>query len=293
MYAVEIPSILARSSDAGAKPGVACHSPAVVSSRLDEVHARLQSEKEASEDLLGLLDEMMAKMRPAIVEGGMVAVEERQSFVNGGHWALSEEVARFADDLRKVGAEIRSGRAVRSTKFVHRYYTDSKGASLTETRTLVAQRIHKIHTVPPVNWELQVVDGDAAVEAVGEGVATTSIGVPPVRPPPPPLLDNDAFMQHHQELVDDEMNEQDEILERLGHGVQRVRAHAVNIREEVQSQTTMFDSISTEVERVMEKLGSVNAKINVILENMSNCKKIMIIFLLFGILLTLIMIVGS
>ena len=303
MYAKEVPAILSRGPGAAAAAGGggATHSPAVVSSRLDEVHARIQAEIEASEDLLGLLDEMMVKVRPNTVEGGMAAVEERQQFVNGAHRCLGEEVSRYADDLRKVGAEMRSGRPIRSSKFVSRHYTDSKGMSLNETRGLVGNRST---TLPSVNWQLQILEDDAIIE-MEEAKDKNSSSPPPTAnitkvgrsddnfPAPPDILDNDAYVHRQQQLMDSETNEQDELLDRLGDGVRRVREHAINIGDEVRSQGTIFDRISTDVERTMEKLGAVNVRINVIIENMSNCKKMMVIFFLSGILILLFSLLGS
>lgn len=304
MYAREVPAILSHSAGGSSGSG-ASHSPAVVSSRLDEVYARIQAEVEASEDLLGLLDEMLVKVRPNTVEGGMAAVEERQQFINGAHRCLGEEVSRFADDLRKVGAEMRSGRPIRSSKFVSRHYKDSKGMSLSETRGLVGKR----STLPTVNWELHVLEEDATAviemdEAKNSSSPTTQnstkgggglskAGDGDNFPSPPDILDNDAYVHRQQQLMDSETNEQDELLDRLGDGVRRVREHAVNIGDEVRSQGTIFDRISTDVERTMEKLGAVNVRINVIIENMSNCKKMMVIFFLSGILILLFSLLGS
>jgi len=305
MYAREVPAILSRSAGSGGVGVGATHSPAVVSSRLDEVYARIQAEVEASEDLLGLLDEMLVKVRPNTVEGGMAAVEERQQFINSAHRCLGEEVSRFADDLRKVGAEMRSGRPIRSSKFVSRHYKDSKGISLNETMGLVGKR----SSLPSVNWELHILDDDAAIEMNDTTNSPPAIANTSVKgglskggsggnggdnfPSPPDILDNDAYVNRQQQLMDAETNEQDELLDRLGDGVRRVREHAINIGDEVRSQGTIFDRISTDVERTMEKLGAVNVKINTIIENMSNCKKMMVIFFLSGILILLFSLLGS
>jgi hypothetical protein len=303
MYAVEVPAILARCAGGNA-PASSTHSSAVVSSRLDEVHVRIEAEVEASNDLLELLDEMLARVRPQTVEGGMAVIEERQQFVNSAHRCIGEEIARFADDLRKVGAEMRSGRPVRSSKFVARHYKESKGATLSETRSVLQGANGAKPTapmLPPVNWDLLIREEDDHStidihEAPVERVTSSSDTKKPKGEefsPPPDLLDNDAFVLRQQQLMDSETNEQDELLDRLGDGVRRVREHAINIGDEVRSQGTIFDRISTDVERTMEKLGSVNARINVIIENMSNCKKVMVIFLLSGILILLFSLLGS
>ena len=68
--------------------------------------------------------------------------------------------------------------------------------------------------------------------------------------------ENDAFFQIHREQELEELETQDEVLDRLQGGLHRLRDNAVLVRDELTVQERMLDKAQTAIEEVQVKLAA-------------------------------------
>ena len=88
-------------------------------------------------------------------------------------------------------------------------------------------------------------------------------------------------------------NEQDETVDRLRVGVRRVKDHAVNIRDELDTQERIMTDLEAGMTQVQVKLEGVIKKVSHILDNSSDRTKYIIIIILFIVLLLLVFMLFS
>lgn len=101
-------------------------------------------------------------------------------------------------------------------------------------------------------------------------------------------VENGDFLQQHMEEQRDIMSEQDETVDRLRVGVRRVKDHAVNIRDELDTQERIMNDLEIGMTAVQIKLEGVIKKVSHILDNSSDRTKYIIIIILFILLLILV-----
>ena len=95
-------------------------------------------------------------------------------------------------------------------------------------------------------------------------------------------------MQAQRELQRDEVAAQSKALDRVHFAVGEMKNSVVTIREELDTQGTMLDEQLSRTEQLKSKLAATTAQVNHLLENMSDCKKILTIIGLSMILMFLI-----
>ncbi len=89
-----------------------------------------------------------------------------------------------------------------------------------------------------------------------------------------------TFIADHMGQQQQLREEQDEQLDQISHGVSRLKVQSENIREEVVQQKTMLDTLETEVTTAQERLRSAAKRLDTIMNQMSDKKKICCVVLL-------------
>ena len=105
--------------------------------------------------------------------------------------------------------------------------------------------------------------------------------------------ENGDFIQQQMEDQRNITNEQDETVDRLRVGVRRVKDHAVNIRDELDTQERIMTDLEAGMTQVQVKLEGVIKKVSHILDNSSDRTKYIIIIILFIVLLLLVFMLFS
>lgn len=105
--------------------------------------------------------------------------------------------------------------------------------------------------------------------------------------------ENGDFIQQQMDDQRNIMSEQDETVDRLRVGVRRVKDHAVNIRDELDTQERIMTDLEAGMTQVQVKLEGVIKKVSHILDNSSDRTKYIIIIILFIVLLLLVFLLFS
>eukprot|EP00742_Colponemidia_sp_Colp-10_P026601 GILJ01032651.1.p1 GENE.GILJ01032651.1~~GILJ01032651.1.p1 ORF type:complete len:138 (-),score=28.90 GILJ01032651.1:1-414(-) len=100
--------------------------------------------------------------------------------------------------------------------------------------------------------------------------------------------DNEAFIQAQRQIQREEHQLQEAALDRISARVGEIRSSVVNIGEEMSTQDTMLYEQLELTEQVRRKLAATTAKINHLMDNMSNRGKICTIVVLMMVLMFLI-----
>lgn len=112
--------------------------------------------------------------------------------------------------------------------------------------------------------------------------------------PPPPnapgtFASTNAIMLHQQEMM---RRQQDESLEQIEEGVGRLKQTSYLIRDELEQQHGMLETLSTEVDTTREKLRVASKKLDTLLTEMPNNGKIctiVVLTIILGILIVITM----
>lgn len=96
--------------------------------------------------------------------------------------------------------------------------------------------------------------------------------------------DNEAFMQAQRQIQREEYQMQEAALDRIARHVGDIRESVINVGEEMDSQDTMLNEQIALADQVRNKLAATTAKINTLMENMSNRGKICTIVVLLMVL---------
>lgn len=91
---------------------------------------------------------------------------------------------------------------------------------------------------------------------------------------------NDDFIGQHTELQHEQIAEQERSLDVLSQGVGNLRVTAVTIADEMNEQAQMLDDVDGRVDNLSDKLRSVNAKVDKVIQGMSTNGKLCCITLL-------------
>lgn len=117
--------------------------------------------------------------------------------------------------------------------------------------------------------------------------------------PPPSLLpqstssirreNDDEFLEIHREQELEELEAQDQVMDRLQGGLHRLRDNATTARETLIVQESMLDKTQIAIDEVRVRMAAANERVDHLLANMSNCNKICLIVTLLLVLIGLLM----
>jgi hypothetical protein len=88
------------------------------------------------------------------------------------------------------------------------------------------------------------------------------------------------FLRAHHEEQQSMMESQDQSLSRIQHGLEHLKHNATEMHNEMDRQEAMLVDVQGRVDMLKEKMAAANKKVDHLLENMSDCKKICIIVVL-------------
>lgn len=97
----------------------------------------------------------------------------------------------------------------------------------------------------------------------------------------------DDYVVEQQHAQVDEIARQEEVMDRLSHGIQELKRTGLNIGEELHTGNELLADVDTSVTSVQARLVSANQKLDRLLASLSNSHKLLIILVLLGIILVL------
>lgn len=135
------------------------------------------------------------------------------------------------------------------------------------------------------NWEREVTDAQKAVEAIKAADKKAS---QQQRQTDGAQQETNEFMQREMQIQRDITEVDDQTLDRLHGGIQRVKVNAQLIHEELDVQEHIIEEVDTGMSRVQSRLESVIKKVGTLLDATSDRGKIIVIVVLMVILLVLV-----
>lgn len=99
---------------------------------------------------------------------------------------------------------------------------------------------------------------------------------------PEDVSDNYVLLQEREQR--DQIAQQEEVMDRLAHGLRELRDTGINIHNELDTQNVMLADVDRDVTSLQARLHSANEKVDRLLGSLSNRGKILIICCLMGLL---------
>lgn len=98
---------------------------------------------------------------------------------------------------------------------------------------------------------------------------------------------SDNYVLLQQRAQQEEIAQQEEVMERMAHGLQELRETGLNINNELETQNTILVDVDRNISTVQARLRSANEKLDQLLASLSNKGKICTICALLGIIFVL------
>lgn len=99
--------------------------------------------------------------------------------------------------------------------------------------------------------------------------------------------DSDNFLQLQHLAQKDEIAQQEEIMDRLSHGLQELRETGINVNSELRTQNVLLVDVDSKVSSLQARLRSANERVDQLLNSLSNKGKICTICMLLGVIFLL------
>lgn len=105
--------------------------------------------------------------------------------------------------------------------------------------------------------------------------------------PPQATSEKDNYIMMQEQAQQEEIVQQEEVMDRLAHGLQELKATGININEELQTQTVILTEVDRNMSTVQSRLRAANDEVDRLLSTLSNKGKICTILGLIGVIIVL------